>query len=347
MIVFIFIFNLISAKTNDNFENYLTKEMIELIENNEYIEDTYNSINKRRKKMDDYISFYFDKKYIKLLKKNSRNTLNNKEYKKIINEAILSSIIYQKTGTNKKRLFYKIKNIKERIKLTIYLLLTVMKVETSAYNYSSSIWSPSNAFGRFQIVSHTAGEIFFYLLRDSIIKIEKKELNDFKNDKYKDNYPYYTIREIYKDYKKEYLERNKYGWSIKYRKLFLNKLVNYNKYFRYTFQKRYKQANNSTRKLIKENIKDFSYNKYGFIWDSFEKFILMYKDPTFQGLMALKTLETKEMYIRNNKSTLQNIKKILKLYNADHKLIIYKGRLIKTSEYYSIIGNDIFKKLDI
>jgi len=122
------------------------------------------------------INSYITNKYYKELKNSS---LNQHQTLVILKEIIASSILYQKNSNYDKKLFIEEKNVTERVKKTISLLISIVINETYSFKYSSSIFSPTNAFGRFQITSHTAAEAFYKLFSDKNITLQ--ELYNFLN----------------------------------------------------------------------------------------------------------------------------------------------------------------------
>ena len=70
-------------------------------------------------------------------------------------------------------LFSEKKDINERISLTTSLLATVSDLETGRYQHNLSIFSPTRAFGRYQIVRTTGQEMFIKFLQSNELDLNK------------------------------------------------------------------------------------------------------------------------------------------------------------------------------
>jgi hypothetical protein len=257
--------------------------------------------------------------------------------KDLIKSAILYN--YMSLESDSIDIFNYEKNINKKIEKTIALLFSIAKMETGSFEYDLFIWSPTKAWGRYQINATTGQEAFLYAHKHKNINITNIRVSiEDKNELDKMNYEEY----INKLKKKIDIAKDVNGLSIK------QKDKENLKYFSNLFLINTKKTKDKLF-TIKESIQIIS-NK-----EILYKYITLFKDPIFQGIIALKVIENKVLFydnkVKKNNNELKRtekehleryLTKIYKTYNADKKMITHKGKIMSIADRFSQRGKEIF-----
>lgn len=239
-------------------------------------------------------------------------------------------------------LFSEKKDINERISLTTSLLATVSDLETGRYQHNLSIFSPTRAFGRYQIVRTTGQEMFIKFLQSNEL-----DLNKINSEKFLKKELTLEVDNIVNYFHLKHQERTGEKWSKNYIKEQEVNTLSLLRRFVYALKEDMK-TNKSLDAYVK-NVEKDSGMKTGFLVR--EKYVEMMRHPELQGVISLATLEEKLVIYnklnKENKKTpeLEKIQKLFELYNGDiSNTKIMNGKEITTREAYGINGKNIFAK---
>jgi len=326
-------------------------EYINKIDKNNLIRYMFNNLNKKDlDKLNNSLYIIYLDINSKVNLKNVLNLKSSTAAKRIV----IDSTIHYVLTKNKSNLFNDKQSDIENILTRAILLSVIAERETGYFNYEKVIFSPTQAFGTFQINGNTLGinfkEIldklninFEYLEKLPLNSLNKKILLDLLNDKkYND-----LLTKFYKT-------KNK---NIK-RKLRLkilkkeNKLYKKMSFFLYEKSKKYeknvsKKDIRNFEKLLKRTIYGIEINEPKYfkdLKDPFNKRLLYIKLSSLlilssiehQGVYSLIVSETKYKYIQKRKYY-KNLKLSLTMNKNKFKKIIKEiAKYYNGSEYKNI-----------
>lgn len=262
------------------------------------------------------------------------NKINVKsEDKDLTLNTLKSSILYQYMNIGEKNyLFENEPNIYRRIELTNRYLISIANIETKGDSHSISVFSPTQALGRYQINGSTSRSTLLVFLKKYNLNINDIKTNeDFTIPKkiHKiDEINKYFVEKIEQKYYEIYNEK----WSIDYKNeylqdmnTFLNRFINHLK-------------TNKLEKTNEEILLNF-YVKYMTI------FTRENETRVGQGVLSLITSESKMVvakkhkHLNNNSSNVDIVEKTRMLYNAGKTKDIFANKVKK--DFLSIIKQPI------
>lgn len=270
---------------------------------------------------------------------------------KLKDEYLTSAILYQYLSVNNEdTMFIEKTNINERIRESITLLATVADLETRSKAHSISCFSPTRAFGRFQIVSSTGQEIFIKSLMKNNLDINKMNSTKFELKELTLEAP--KIAKYFDDEHKERIKNMVYSEKLNRDDIETQKSNTLSIMRRFVFAlKENMQKNKEVAQYVKEVEKN-SGMKTGFL--ILQNYIEIMKKPELQGVMSLMTLEEKQIifnkqYTKQEKTKMsdsQKVMKILELYNRGTTIMIVDGKEMMEKEKYVYKAKPIYNKYD-
>jgi len=279
---------------------------------------------------------------------------NNKIYRidslpqDVVAEITKSAILYQIGFKDKSRMFDEEEDFRKKIAYTSALLASVAKLETGTFKYDHREFSPTGAYGRFQIVASTASSIIFKLYMDEGFDISKKD-KDMTTTAYNMLKDYTS--EINDEYASKYDEEWKGRTEQRQFKRYLRytKVLNYNyiKSLDGTLRHMHSQDGHSASQVKKDLFyshgKISKYKEFKFSL----KVLDFLKQPENQGVLSCFVLE--EIYKRMLKKyphrDMEEILYItLKKYNNDRATQYYKGKKKEVRQIYAEKGIKYYRK---
>lgn len=361
--------NLIATKSKDLYKSFSdkidnakdSKQLMEEISalNEAFVKEYSNDSNMHLKIAKDMKSYIIHPEKYPYLK-NWINDQANKYYipnfpERIGKEAIKSAIIYQYINYNSKDAIFSIlPNIEDRIELSAKLLATIAELETGSpyMKHNATLWSPTQAWGRFQVNGTTASDFIINMILKNHINFDKIDIEDLNKHKY----VYGKIVDITKEIEKNNKIRTGQKWSSSDREKQIKNLLTFGNRFVKTAERLSNQGkfyiDGKGKKIyVKDYYKTHNTTiNNGKYWDMALKFMDFYKSPINQGIASLEVLELKLKYSNINQQKLneKNLKKFIKdslvSYNADKRIIKVNGKKIKKEQKYGNDGVDLFLK---
>lgn len=258
--------------------------------------------------------------------------------------SLKSSILYQYMNIGEKHyLFDNEKNIYKRIELTNRYLMSVRNVETSGDNHRFSVFSPTQALGRYQINGSTSRKTLITFLRKYNLDINDIQYNeDFniqenlnKNKIDKKNIAEYFVNKMEQKHYETYKER----WNEKYKESYTKDMN--------TFINRFLNS-------LKEDIPAKEEELLTFVTKYMTIFTNKNETRIGQGVLSLITSENK-MLVAKNFNQLNNyssasevVEKTRLFYNASKTKHVYANKVIKNFKniinYKIINDNNLYRK---
>lgn len=335
-------------KTNDELQNIKDNNFknFEKYSKEQYKKYLLNNLDEETKKEIDY--------YLNI-------EIENKDYNienipdNILKDVIKSTILYQMAFQKNNNLFDFVEDKKERILNIVSLLKSVAKLETGSLDYNHQIFSPTGAYGRYQIVASTLSPTLFKLKLEQDFNIDETLIE------------YELENQLLLDSLKEFTSSININneWTQKKEKEMFNKYLKYTKIFNYTSLKyldniSYKYKNEDTNiNLAIETKKELFLNNHQKIdikkqQEISLKILELMKDPIFQGIASLAVLNdimkvTSEKYKDKDKVKYKDkiIFNTLSMYNGDSKVVFDKNKneYIETKNIFGIKGLKYYKNV--
>lgn len=335
-------------KTNDELQNIKDNNFknFEKYSKEQYKKYLLNNLDEETKKEIDY--------YLNI-------EIENKDYNienipdNILKDVIKSTILYQMAFPENNNLFDFVEDKKERILNIVSLLKSVAKLETGSLDYNHQIFSPTGAYGRYQIVASTLSPTLFKLKLEQDFNIDETLIEyELENQ---------LLLDSLKEFTSSININNK--WTQKKEKEMFNKYLKYTKIFNSTSLKyldniSYKYKNEDTNiNLAIETKKELFLNDNQKIdikkqQEISLKILELMKDSIFQGIASLAVLNdimkvTSEKYKEKDKVKYKDkiIFNTLSMYNGDSKVVFDKNKneYIETKNIFGIKGLKYYKNV--
>ena len=262
-------------------------------------------------------------------------------------EITKSAILYNLAFPSADKLFNEEDNLRKKIVLTSAMLSTVAKLETGSYKYDHREFSPTKAYGRFQITATTGSNMLMRLYLNHNFNIEEAIDLEMESSFYS------MLRTYTKEINNTYKDTYKENWKKNEQTKQLEKYLSYTKRLNYGFvnalntnlSHMYDQQGNSSEqvkeKLFYSNGKLSKHKQFTFSL----KVLNFLKSPENQGVLSCFVLE--EIYTRlQNKYPDISVDRLifytLKHYNGDKNKISYKGKKEEIRNVYAQKGKYYF-----